>query len=62
MTVSWLICKYHQVMIWYYGWKMRRLIRHMRYMGHEYGLPPLDQWTDEQIIKAILLYHHNEQN
>lgn len=53
---------YHKFMIWYYGWKTKRLVKKMRKLGKERGLPPLDQWTDEQVIKGLAMYKNYENN
>lgn len=53
---------YHRIMLWYYGWQKRRLIKRMREMGKEMGLPSLDQWNDEQVERGICMYRNYKNN
>ena len=53
---------YHKFMIWYYGWRTKRLIKKMRKIGKEKGLPPLDRWTDEQVAKGMAMYQNYKNN
>jgi len=53
---------YHQIMIWYCGWKTRRLVKQMRKLGKQYNLPSLDAYTDQQIIKGSQMYHNYPNN
>jgi hypothetical protein len=48
---------YHRIMIWYYGWRIKRQVQYLRRMGKKHGLPSLDEWTDEQVVEGIKQYY-----
>lgn len=45
--------RYHEFMVWYWGWRIRCYLAKFRKIGKEHGLPSLDAWTDEQIIAGM---------
>lgn len=51
---------YHKIMIWWWGWRIKRLIAKMRRVGKQHGLPPLDEWTDEQIVMGLKTWYKAE--
>lgn len=44
---------YHRFMAWYYGWRVKRLVRRLRLLGDRRGLPSLGRWSDEEVVEGF---------